>query len=261
MARNFLLSANDWGQDPGASISGGFEPRLPGENMLKPQPQLVAQSTGGSWTLDLGATRNIGLVHFQRLVADPGSTITVSWGGFSVTANAWATDASGVYSGQEFAAIGRPRIFISPTPIPVSSISVSGLSGSPIQCGYMGACEVWESPGGFNIGSRLTYLDESDNQTVPFGSTYITLRAKRRQMDITVGWLKDDRPYGGGDQANPVKTLMAISGFSTPVIGVRYPDDVANLERDSVWGLFKQADISNSFFAVSAAAFQIVQLA
>src|ERR1700760_4308108 len=98
MARNFLLSSYDWGQDPGASISGSFEARLPGENMLKPQPQLVAQSTGSSWTLNLGATRNIGLVHFQRLVTDPAATITVSWGSFAVAANAWATDANGVYS-------------------------------------------------------------------------------------------------------------------------------------------------------------------
>jgi hypothetical protein len=258
MARNFLLSMYDWGQDPNATVSGSFEAQLPGSNMLKPQPQLVAQSTGGGWTLDLGQQRNIGLVHFQRLVTDPGATITVSWGGYSTSGNAWATDQNGVYSGLELASIGRPRIFISPVPVAASSVSVSiGGGGSPLQCGYMGACEVWESPGGFSLGSALSYLDESDVQTVPFGSSYITLRAKRRRLDIGVGWLKDGRPYGSDDQADAVKTLMAINGFSSPVIGVRYPDDTFGLERDAVWGLLKKGDITNSFFATSAASFQI----
>jgi hypothetical protein len=261
MARNFLLSFYDWGQDPGATVSGGFEARLPGSNMLRPQPQLVAQSTGGSWTLNLGAQRAIGLVHLQRLVTDPGATISVSWGGYTATGNAWATDAAGVYNGVEFAAIGRPRIFISPTPVSASSVDVtiSG-GGSPLQIGYMGACEVWESPAGFDLGSALSYLDESDAQTVPFGSTYITLRAKRRQLDIGVGFLKDGRPYGDPDQADIVKTLMAMNGFSSPVIGVRYPDDIFGLERDAVWGLFKKGDLTNSFFATTAASFQIMQL-
>jgi hypothetical protein len=262
MARKFLLSMYDWGQDPGATISGGFEARLPGSNMLRPQPQLVAQSTGGSWTLDLGGQRNIGLVHFQRLVTDPGATITVSWGGYTTGGNAWATDAAGTYNALEFAAIGRQRIFISPTPVAASSIDVSiGGGGSPLQIGYMGACEVWESPAGFDIGSALAYTDDSDAQTVPFGSTYITLRAKRRQLDFTVGFLKDGRPYDSQDEADAVKTLLAMNGFSSPVIGVRYPDDTFGLERDAVWGLLKKGDITNSFFATSAASFQIGQLA
>jgi hypothetical protein len=251
----------DWGQDPGSSITGAFDARLPGENMLRPQPQLVAMSTSASWTLNFAAPQNIGLIHFQRLVTDPAATITVTCGTYSVTANAWATDQNGIYRGLEFAALGRPRIFIPPAPIQASSVNVSITGGgSPLQIGYMGACEIWESPSSFAIGSQLTYLDESDVQTVPFGSTYVTLRAKRRRLDLGVPWLKDERPYGGFDQADVVKTLLAINGFSTPTIGVRYPDATLGLERDAVWGLFKQATITNAFFAVSAAAFQIEQL-
>ena len=86
--RNILISVYDWGQDPASSISGGsFEPQLPAENMLKIQPQMVAQALGSSviFTLNLGGPRSIGLIHLQRLITDPGATITVTAGSYAAT--------------------------------------------------------------------------------------------------------------------------------------------------------------------------------
>ncbi len=264
--RNILISIYDWGQDPGSSISGGgFEAQLPAENMLKIQPQMVAMASGGSasFSVNLGGTRSIGLIHLQRLITDPGATITVSAGGYSSTVNAWATDALGVYSGLEFAAIGRQRIFIPPAPVLAGSVDVSISGGGGLQIGYVGACEVWEPRNNLAFGWRTTYLDESDVQRTPFGSTYVTLRAKRRRLSFGLGALFDDTPYGGdGGEISLARQVMAIAGMSSPIIAVPLPDNVGNVERDAVWGLQSSApEISNPLFALYNATFQIDQLA
>jgi hypothetical protein len=64
------------------------------------------------------------------------------------------------------------------------------------------------------------------------------------------------------DEADQTKIIAAINGFSSPTIAVRYPygTGTGGLERDAVWGLFKQADITNPYFATSAFSFQIVQM-
>ncbi len=260
--RNVLISRTDWGQDPGASISGSFEPRLPGENLLKIQPQLVGQLTGDGFTLNLGASRPISVVHLQRLIADPGSSISVSWGGYGVTTTAWASDLNGVYDGLEYSALGRPRIFVSPTPQDTSTITVSGLSGSPLQVGYIGACEVWEPRYNMAYGWRISYLDESDVTRIPFGSTYVTFRAKRRRLSLGIDWIPDDRVYVGGSNTVPfAQGVMVIAGHSAPVIAIPDPEDTDNLERDAVWGLFSaDPEITNPFFGKRAATCQIDQL-
>jgi len=264
--RNILISIYDWGQDPASSIPGGsFEPQLPAENMLKIQPQMVAQSTGSSdsFTLNLGGTRSIGLIHLQRLITDPGATITVTAGSYAATVNAWATDAVGVYSGLEFAALGRPRIFIPPTPVLTSSVNVS-ISGSvtPLQIGYVGACEVWEPRNNLAPGWKTAYLDESDTPRVPFGSTYVTLRGKRRRLSFGLAALFSDSPYGGNDtEISIARQVMAINGMSSPIIVVPRPDSIGNVEREAVWGLQSNApELSNPMFPLYDATFQIDQL-
>jgi hypothetical protein len=70
MARKAIISFYDWAQYPGVIISGGpFEPEFPAENVLTLQPQKVARGTGSSVsvTVNLGATRTIGLIHLQNL--------------------------------------------------------------------------------------------------------------------------------------------------------------------------------------------------
>ncbi len=261
--RNVLISRTDWGQDPGASISGAFEPRLPGENLLKIQPQLVGQLTGSSFSLNLGASRPISIVHLQRLVCDPGATITVGWGTYTATGTAWASDQNGVYDGLEYSALGRPRIFVSPTPQDASTIdvSISG-GGSPLQVGYIGACEIWEPRYNMAYGWRISYLDESDVTRVPFGSTYVTFRAKRRRLSLAIDWIPDDRVYVGGSNTVPfAQGVMVIAGHSAPIIAIPDPEDTDNLERDAVWGLFSaDPEITNPFFARRAATCQIDQL-
>ena len=203
-------------------------------------------------------------MHLQRLICDPGADITVTWGGFSVTRTAWPSDQLGVYDGLEYAALGRPRIFVSPTPQQASSVSVTiNGGGSPLQVGYIGACEIWEPRYNMAYGWRISYLDESDVTRVPFGSTYVTYRARRRRVSIAIDWIPDDRAFVGGDNLVPfAQGAFAIAGHSSPIIAIPDPEDTDNLERDAVWGLMStDPEITNPFFGRRAATFQIDSLA
>jgi hypothetical protein len=127
MARNSIITKYDWAQDPSVDITGGaWEGQLPAVNMLTLQPQLVAQVVGTSvsFTINLGASRSVGLIHLQRLVTDSSGTIQVTAGSYdSGVVNSWATDLVGVYPPLLYAALGRTRVFIPPAPVTTSSVS------------------------------------------------------------------------------------------------------------------------------------------
>jgi hypothetical protein len=131
--------------------------------------------------------------------------------------------------------------------------------------GYIGACEMLESPigTGRELGMKMTVLDEADIQNVPFGSTYITLRARRRRINLGIGFLRQGGYYVGlPDQLfNPLRNAL-VAGKSSPILIVPEPDDTANLERLSVWGLSTTDQaFTNPFFATWATAYQVDQLA
>jgi hypothetical protein len=240
---NVLLSKMDWAQDPGATIIGGlWLSKLPATNLLKLQPQAVAQAVATSlnFTLDLGATRTIDLVHFQRLVVESGATIRVTAGSYdSGTVSAWPSDAFGTYDPYFFAWLGRQRIFLFPSSQNVSSISVSiAASAAPIQIGFMGACERWEQPKDMEIHFEPKMIDEADIQRLPGGSSYVTLRGKRRALEFGSGPI-DDPPASISSRSNFTQALQLalVNGKSAPVIAIPFPDDTANLERNAVWGL------------------------
>ncbi len=264
--RNLMVSFYDWAQDPNASISGGsWESQLPPENMLSIQPQRVAQAIGPSvtFTVNLGPVRSIGAVHLQRLVIDAGASINIP--GFTPGfVNAWPTDAAGTYDPLTFGGLGRQRVFIPQAPVPTNLITVT-ITGSqpPLQIGYVGACEMLELPVNMDYGWKIAVLDESDIQKTPFGSTYVVLRAKRRRLNLGVGFLRQGGIYGtGADQLFPPFDAAVIAGRSFPILAAPLPDDTDNLERTAVWGLSTtDQEFANPFFATWATTYQIEQLA
>ena len=271
MARKALISTTDWAQDSGASISvsvGAFESLLPASNMLDRRPQLVAQATGTSlaFTVALGATRTLGLIHFQNLLTDPTGTIRVQAGSYdSGTVNSWPTDTSGTYASALYSALGRPRIFIPPSPVSASSITVTiSAVATPLRIGFFGACEVWEAPDDLLIGSSMTILDGADISQVPFGSTYVTEQGKRRRVDFGLPPLPDTRGSDDDyvDYYSEVFDLVLVNGKSTPVILAPFPDDIDTLERGAVWGLIStDQQFTNAFYGHhNITAFQITQL-
>src|SRR6266403_2045537 len=260
MARHALISTQDHAQLPGVTISGGsWKTHLPATNMFTIQPQLVAMvdGTSVSFTINLGATRLVDIVHVQRLITASNGTIRVRFGTYdSTTVNSWATDASGIYPSLLYASLGRPRVFVSPTQQSASSVTIdiNGVSGT-LQIGYVGVCQALEMPNDMLIGNVLTApVDESDIQTIPHGSTYITLRGKRRVLDFGLPPLREDN----GDFYR-FFDLSMVNGMSSPIVVSKFPDDTFNLERNTIWGFFtKAAQFANSFYAHSNATFQII---
>jgi hypothetical protein len=255
------MTTNDWAQDPNVTISGGaWEAQLPAVNMLTLQPQLVAQVVGASvsFTVNLGASRSVGLIHLQRLVTDSSGTIEIAAGSYdSGVVNSWATDLAGVYPPLLYAALGRTRIFIPPTPVVTSSVSfmINGVV-SPLQIGNIGICEIEELPGDMLIGNVRSVIDESSVDQTPFGSTYVTLRARRRRLDFGVGGLSESNGDGVA-----MSDLSLVNGRSSPVVVAKFPDDTANLERNTIWGLItNDQPFTNSFYGHCDATFQITQL-
>ncbi len=266
MARNLVVTRFDWGQSPDASASGaGWEANAPVTNVLIARPQLTAISTGGSAsvTIDLGGTRLIGLVHLQNLITGSDGSVIVSAGAWSTGAvDAWAVDDP-----LEWSALGRPRFFLPPEPVEANSISVDITAGSSstIALGFVGACEIWESPINMEYGWGITPIDLADVQRVPFGSVFVIRRGITRRLNLGVGFLRQGGIYGLGVTDDNVfsQTLAAavISGRSLPIAVVPMPDDVANLERTSVWGLSSHDQpFSNPFFATWQTSYQIDQL-
>jgi hypothetical protein len=264
--RRGLVSFFDWAQYPGVTISGGsFMTDFPATNMLLVQPQTVAwaSSTSVTFTVNLGASRTIGLLHLQNLVTDPTGTIQVTCGTYdSGIVNSWATDGAGVYPQLLYTALGRPRVFVPAVPVVASSatFAINAASGN-LMIGFVGVCEVWETPSNILAGDIITVHDESDLQTIPFGSTYITPRAVRRMIDFGIPPIPDHFITPAVDDFVRAFDLAMINGKSSPVMVVKYPDDTDNLERNSVWGtISNDQPFTHRFFGYHDTTFQIRQL-
>ncbi len=262
MARNAIITTFDFVQDPLVSVNGGnWDLQLPAANVLTPQPQIVAQVSvdlSVTFTIALGAPRLVGLIHLQRLITTSSGTVRVIAGSYdSGTVGAWPTDGAGVYPPLLHASLGRSRIFIPAVPVLANSVSFTiTTTAIPIQLGYVGVCGILEMPSNMLIGNVRAVVDESQVDSVPFGSTYITLRAKRRRLDFAMPPLREDN----GD-AYAVMDLQLVNGRSSPVVVVKFPDDTNNLERNTIWGLItSDQPTTNSFYGHADATFQITQL-
>lgn len=284
MARNILISRRDWVRSAGVTFSGGSW-QLPLANLQDIRPQFVAQAADPEWTsttfdVDLGAQRRVGLFHFENLLATSSGTIRLRAGTdntFAATnydsgwTTAWPQDKTpigadnwgflsitGIYESLEYVALGMPRIFVPPATIACRYIRVEvkdSTASEPLKIGVFGACEAWEAPINFKYDWQLTPTDESDVQRVPFGSTNITQRAKRRRMAF--GFDEILRAEWLARQA----ALGMIKGISDPLVIVPFPDDTANLEKTAIYGLFSaDPQFSNPYFQVYASTFTVEQL-
>ncbi len=258
-----MVSRQDWAQDINATISGsGWGANSPPANALIPQPQFAAISTGASATLtiNLGASRSIGLIHVQGLITGSNGTIQVTAGSY----NSGLVAAQAVPDDDEWAAMGRPRFFIPDNPVVASSVTLSLSAGtaSKLAVGFVGVCDMLLSPINMIYGWSITVQDIADIQRVPYGSTWITQRGKVRRLNLGLDFLRQGGIYGtGSDQVfGPLGDALK-AGKSTPVVAIPMPDDTANLELTSVWGLSTNDQaFANHLFATWNTVYQIDQL-
>jgi len=219
--------------------------------------------------MDLGTQRNnIGMFHFQRLMVTNGATLRIRAGDDITFAtgtydtgivSAWPQDKtpftispwgdltiSGTYEPEEYIALGLPRYFIPTAPIVARYVKVEifdTAAAVPAQIGCFGVCETW-SPQQIDFGWSVTWVDESDVQTVPYGSRFIIPRGKRRKLHIGMSSVTTS------DLMSKVLGWVGMIGKSRPVVIAIFPDDTPNLEKRAVYGtLTDDVEITNPYFA------------
>jgi hypothetical protein len=252
---------------PTATVSGGGFVNDPA-TMLDPKPQATAVSGGGGvgFSINLSASANIGLVHFQNLVADPGASVSVSFGTYGQTLSAAPQDLNGLYPPWLVERLGRTRFFIPPAPTVASSVNISiGGSGTAVQIGYVGILSIWQAPIGQKFGWGITVKDLSTIDRVTYGSPYRTIKQGLRVLNLGFDWLRQGGIYGDlTDQVfedGNAFDAAVIAGKGFPTAGVPFPDDAGNIERQSVGGFINtDQQFLNPNFATWDTSFSIEQM-
>jgi hypothetical protein len=265
----------------------------PFATLVDPRPQVVLQARSPdpadtTFTIDLGAQRaNVGLFHFQRLNITTLATMRLRAdldGTFASptydtgTVSGWPQDKApftispwgvltlnGQYEPEEYVALGLPRYFIPTTPVAARFIKVEIFDPTadvPAQIGCFGACETWAPLSGPNLtavgpdkGFSRTLVDESDVQTVPYGSRYFIPRGKRWRFNLGFSEVHVV------DLMNRILGWVAYVGKSTPIAISINPDDKPNLEKNSLWGtLTNDVAIDHPFYATARLPLTLEQL-
>jgi len=287
MARNAILTRRDWVQDSSVTFSNGdWLDDSPLTNLLDPRPQFVTiavdnnSAASTKFDVDLGSVRQIGLIFFANLkpvASDATMRVRLSTVSNFATSvyntgivscrpidstpggeDHWGNSTvDGAMLEDEYIALGRPRIFIPNSIESAQYIRVEifyrGSGWLPIGC--FGACEIWESPIDFAPAPSITFIDESEISRINYGSVFVTKKGLRRRMNFGFPALENEEVW------NRTLGLALIKGRSQPIVAVAYPDDEANLEKTSVYGLIStDGVISNPFFGHYAQPVQIDQL-
>ena len=287
MARKIILSRRDWMQEDGVSLYNGiWQPNSPLTNLLDPRPQLVTEAVSSQdWNstkfdADLGYVRKVGLIFFANLrasslgfmrvrlsqvvdfstnVYDTGYVTCRPVDSTPFDYNVWGVwSMSGVYDENEYIALGMPRFFIPSSVVDARYVRVEVMDNSsvyPLQIGCFGVCEIWESPIDFAPAPQISLLDESDVNKIPYGSIFVTKRNIRRRFNFGFPALDNL------EVNNKTLGLALIKGKSKPLVAISYPDDTANLEKLSIYGLISADGVlSNPFFGHYAQPIQMDQL-
>lgn len=284
MARNLLISRRDWAQN-GTFVSGIGAWSLPLTRMLDPDPQLVAEAVvNDDWSatkfrINLGARHPVGVIWFanvrttrlglMRVIASLNSDMSSptydsglipSWPQDSTSGDytPWGEwTVSGVYSGEEYGALGMPRFFVPPAAIEAQYVDVQikdGTNSEPIQIGCFGCSEVYEVGINFAYDWGVATIDDSEVATVPFGSTKTTDRGRRRRINLGFD-LVDETEFWAKSFG-----LSLYKGRAMPLVVIPFPEETAQLEKQGLYGGFSDdGKLRNPFISVYAMALQFDQ--
>ncbi len=284
MARNLLITRRDWAQQ-GTFVAGYGAWVLPLTQMLDPDPQLVAEAVvNDDWNatrfrIDLGAQHTCGVIWFANLrttrlgliqvtaslnsdMSSPtyDSGLIPSWPQDSVSGDytPWGEwTVSGVYSGEEYGALGMPRFFVPTAAVEARYIHVQikdVTATEPLKIGCFGVSEVYEFGRNFAFDWGVTTLDDSEIATVPFGSTKVTDRGRRRRINMGFD-LVDETEFWSKSFG-----LSLYKGRAMPLVVIPFPEETAQLEKQGLYGGFSDdGKLRNPFLGVYAMSLQFDQ--
>lgn len=269
-----MITRRDFITDPAASFSGGNW-LTPFSVLTDPRPQTVMMARSPApddttFTIDLGVQRTVGLFHFQRLGTTRFGFLRLRFGNdptFATTTydsgliTAWPRDKAigandpwgqfspdGLIVADEYAAMGLPRFLIPPAPIDGRYIRVDiedTTNSQPPYIGCFGACETWSPIQSPAFGWGIATVDESDVQTVPYGSRFIVPRSKRRRLSLGF-----NATLSESEVANIIYGWCLLVGKSRPFIISVFPDDTPAVEKRTIWGTLSQdPEITNPYYA------------
>jgi hypothetical protein len=122
---------------------------------------------------------------------------------------------------------------------------------------------IWQAPTGMGFGWGITIKDPSKLDRVTFGSPYVTAIQTLRVLNMGFPFLLPGGVYAGQQDQVFAGAFPAaiINGRKRPTVGIPFPDDADNIERQSVLG-YATADqqFTNPNFPTWNTTFQIEQM-
>lgn len=252
-----LLSRRDWVAHPDTIFTGGSW-LTPFSYLIDPRPQVVLRAispdpSDTTFTVNFGTLRKVWFFHFQSFGITSLATIRLRAGidpTFATNVfdtgeiSGWPQDKTpfsttpwgeltlnGQYEPEEYVALGMPRFIVPTSEISVQYVKVEifdPTANVPAQIGTFGACEAWE-PQYSDFGWTTVFIDETDIQTIPYGSRFFIPFGRRRRINIGLSFKSQqllERALG----------WAAIMGKSTPTVIMPFPDDIPNIEKRAVYG-------------------------
>ncbi|WP_188263173.1 hypothetical protein [Azospirillum tabaci] len=280
MARKVLISRRHW---TGAFSGGAWA--LPLTNLLKPQPQIVAEAAStdpdDSWfVMDLGGTRKVGLFYFAMLLCSSAgrlwlqasteadfSTPTFDTGWTTcwprdkepMTQDPWGVfTIYGLIDADEYAALGFPRLFVPPAIIDCRYIRIridDQTASRPPAIGTFVVAEVYQPAINIAYDWKITPVDNSTVAQVPYGSAFSTVRPTQRRLQFGLGFIEQEEFI-----AQAFGTFL-VKGKHAPFVVVPFPDDERHREKTAVYGLLTDdPEFTNPFFRRYAVTPTLLQL-
>lgn len=271
MTRSVLLSRRDWVAHPDTTFSGGNW-ITPFSYLVDPRPQVVLRAISPdppntTFTVDFGIVRTVAFLHFQGLNVTSLATIRIRAGVDSsfITnvldtdfISAWPQDktplsitpwgeltVNGVYETEEYVAFGMPRFIVPAEPITIRYIKVEIVDQTAAvaaQIGTFGACEAWE-PQYSDFGWQITFVDETEVDTAPYGSRFFIPRGLRRRINMGFSFKEPQ-------VKSTVMGWAAMMGKRSPIVIIPYPDDTPSLEKRAIYGtITEDVALVNPYYA------------
>lgn len=199
-------------------------------------------------------------IYFSTTVYDSGWVSSWPRDGLAFGYDNWGHfTLNGVYRSELYMALGMPRVFIPTAEITARYIQIDILDPTgvePLQIGCLGVYELWTPPHNFAPDWRPIIIDDSDVRRLRGGATYVSQHQIRRGLEFGF-----DAIYEDEDFIKKSLELALVKAKSQPLVVIPFPDDIDNLEKLTIYGLFsKEAEFTNRYHGIYYYSYRIEQI-